>query len=464
MTTTAAAPTTATTAPDWAALRSAVRGRLVTPDEPAWDAARTPWLVNVPQHPAAVLEVADVEDVVAAVRWAVTHGVPVAAQPRGHAPRSVLDGTLLLRTGALDGIVVDTARATARVGAGVQWGTLGAALDGTGLVGLAGSNPDPTVVGLLLGGGVSWFTRKHGFTANSVVSIDLVDATGTLVHVTRTADPDLFWAVRGGGGDFGIVVGVEIALFPAPEMYGGQLMWPVEHLVPVLRAFRDVTRTAPEGLSVWAHVLHFPPLPEFPEPIRGRSFVAMALTHLGTAAEAEQLIAPLRAAAPVEMDLLGPVTPSTLGDVAGEPTDPMPGLEMSALLRDLDDAAIAGLAATVGDPRTCPLAIVQIRHLGGAFADEHPGHGATSPITEPYQLFALGIPAVPEVAAAIPHAFGAVREAVAHVVAGHRMPNFLADGDATASAYRPEVLERLRRIKTERDPDGVIRSNKPVLG
>ena len=194
-----------------------------------------------------------------------------------------------------------------------------------------------------------------------------------------------------------------------------------------------------------------------------RSF-SVALTHLGTAAAAERLLAPLRAAAPVEMDLLGPVTPGTLGDVAGEPTDPMPGMETSALLRDLDDEAIAGLAATVSDPRTCPLTIVQVRHLGGAFAHEHPGHGATSPVTEPFQLFALGVPAVPELAEAIPHGFAALHAALAHVEAGHRLPNFLADGDATASAYRPEVLERLRQIKAERDPDGVIRSNKPVLG
>ena len=177
-------------------LASLVSGRLTTTADPDYDRARTPWVVNVDQRPAAVLEVADVDDVVAAVRWGAASGVPVAVQPGGHAPRTTLDGTLLLRTRALQGIDVDPVRRTATVGAGVSWGQLCDALDGTGLMALCGSNPDVTVVGLTLGGGVSWFTRKHGFTANSVVSFDVVGADGELRHVTRSSDPDVFWALR----------------------------------------------------------------------------------------------------------------------------------------------------------------------------------------------------------------------------------------------------------------------------
>ncbi|HET6939373.1 MAG TPA: FAD-dependent oxidoreductase, partial [Nocardioides sp.] len=269
----------------WDRLRGAVAGRLHLPGDPEWGAVSTPWIVNVPQRPAAVLEVADSRDVATAVRFAADHGVAVTAQPRGHAARTTLDDTLLLRTRALDSIEVDIQRGTARVGAGVKWGELMARLDGTGLVALCGSNPDPSVVGLTLGGGVSWFTRKYGFTANSVVSFELVDPSGDLVTVTRTSDPDLFWALRGGGGDFGIVVSIELALMLAPSIYGGKIMWPVEHAAAVLKAFRDLALTAPDELTVWGHVYHFPPLPDLPEPIRGQSFVGVAVTHLGTAAE-----------------------------------------------------------------------------------------------------------------------------------------------------------------------------------
>jgi hypothetical protein len=455
-----ATPTTTT----WDALRATITGRLVTPADDDFVTASTPWVVNVPQHPAAVLHAAHADDVVAAVRWGAEHGVPVSAQPTGHAPRPAVDGTLLLRTGALQGIDVDTVRRTVTVGAGVKWGALMAELDDTGLVALCGSNADVSVVGLALGGGVSWFTRKHGFTANTVVSLDVVDATGELVHVTRASDPDLFWALRGGGGDFGIVVRAELALFDATEMYGGQLLWPVEHAPAVLRAFRDLAEVAPRELTVWAHVLHFPPLPEIPEPLRGRSFVNVAAIYLGSRMRAEMLLWPLREAAPVEIDMLGPVTPATVAAVAAEPTDPMPAMEHSMLLAGLDDDALDALCAAVVDPRTCPLMTIQLRGLGGAFAEEPAGGGAVRPVAEPFQLFAVGIPAVPELAAAIPHGFAALDAAVGHLAAAHRMPNFTALGDSDAAGYDAGRLARLQEIKRQRDPGGVIRSNKPVLG
>jgi hypothetical protein len=449
--------------PDFESLRNVVCGRLTTPDDPGYDAARTPWVVNIEQRPAAVLEVEGVADVVAAVRWGASHGVPVSVQPTGHAPRATLDGTLLLRPRNLQGITIDTVRRTVVVGAGVKWGELSDALDGTGLIALCGSNPDVSVVGLLLGGGVSWFTRLHGFTSDTVVSFDVVTAAGELVRVTASSDPDLFWALRGGGGDFGVVVRAELALFEAPEMYGGQLLWPIEHGPAVLRAFRDLALSAPRELTVWAHLQHFPPLPDVPEPLRGRSFVRVATVYVGAAVAAQHLLAPLITSAPLELDLLGPVTPSVLASVAAEPTEPMPGIETSVLLDGLDDAAIDALCATASDPRTTPLMLVQLRGLGGAFADEPAVPSAVRRVAEPFQLFALGVPVVPELAAAIPHGLAAVEGAVAHLASGHRMPNFIPVGGADAAGYDAARLARLRAVKAARDPQGVIRSNKPVV-
>ena len=339
-----------------------------------------------------------------------------------------------------------------------------ASLDGTGLVALAGSNPDPSVVGLVLGGGVSWFTRKHGFTANSVTAFELVDAMGQLVRVTRTSDPELFWALRGGGGDFGIVLGVELELFPAPQVYGGRLMWPMERAAEVLRAFRDVALSAPPDLTVWAHLHHFPEIPAVPEPLRGQSVVTVASTFLGEASEAERLLAPLRAVAPVKLDLMGGVTPGTLGAVAGEPTEPMPTMEHSMLLDGLTDEAIDDLVSVVADRATCPLVMVQLRGLGGRFATSSPADGAVRTVLEPFQLFALGIPAVPELARAIPRGFAAVDRALAPHLTGRRMPNFTGEREDDASGYDRDALRRLRTLKRTRDPHGVIRSNKPVLG
>ena len=461
--TTTAVPTTAVRT-DWEALRATVTGRLVQPTDPDYDAERVPWTIVVDQRPAAILHCADATDVEAAVRWAAHHGRSVTAQPRGHAARTTLDGTLMLRTRALQELVVDPEHRTARVGAGVRFGELMAALEGTGLTALCGSNPDVSVVGLALGGGVSWFTRKHGFTANSVVSFDVVDAQGCRRRVDRATDPELFWALRGGGGDFAIVVGLDLALFPAEQIYGGRLLWSVEHAPAVLRAFRDLAGYAPRELSLWAHVMHFPPIPDIPEPFRGRSFVSVATTYLGPRTTAEALLWPLRDAAPVEMDLLGEVPVSHLADVAAEPTEPTPVMEHSMLLAGLDDAAIDAVCAAVGDPATCPLLMVQLRGLGGAFRERTAADGAVCAVTEPFNLFACGVPAVPELAAAIPHAFTAIDAAVGRLATGRRFPNFTGTEQSDADGYDPATLERLRAVKTSRDPYGVIRSNKPVLG
>ena len=173
------------------------------------------WIVNIPQHPMAVLEVHDVDDVIAAVRWAVDHGAQVTAQPTGHGANDTLENAVILRTRALGGIDVDLERRTAWVGAGVKAGELCDELDGTGLIFLCGSNPDPTVVGMTITGGISWFGRAYGLGADSIVTVEIVDGLGRLRRVSATEDPELFWAVRGGGGDFGIITRVEVALHPA---------------------------------------------------------------------------------------------------------------------------------------------------------------------------------------------------------------------------------------------------------
>jgi FAD/FMN-containing dehydrogenase len=225
-------------------LRDLLPGKVVFPGDAEWNAARMPWIVNIDQHPRAVVTVDSAQDVVTVVQFARVNGLTVAAQPGGHGGTRALDDTILLRTRGLGGIEVDVDAATARVGAGVKWGELMTALDGTGLVGLAGSTPDTTVVGLSVGGGMSWFGRAYGLAADSLVALEVVNANGELTRVTAENDPDLFWAIRGGGGDFGIITAAEVALHPAPTIYGGRLMWPIEHAADVLRAFQTVTASA----------------------------------------------------------------------------------------------------------------------------------------------------------------------------------------------------------------------------
>ncbi len=445
------------------ALRSTMSDRVLFPGDPGWEQGKMPWAVAVPQQPVAVVVARDVEDVVQTVRIAADAGLSVAAQPVGHGATTAVNGAVVLRTRALDGIEVDTVRRTARVGAGVKWGELLAALAGSGLVPLVGSNPDPSVVGFTVGGGLSWFSRKHGLAANSVTSFDVVDPTGQLVRVTRDSDPDLFWALRGGGGDFGIVTAMELTLYPAPHIFGGLLMWPLEQAADVMSAFREVTSQAPDELSTWLQILRFPPIPDIPEPMRGKAFVTVSLTFLGTADAAEQALKPLRALPEPVMGGLDTVPVEAIGALNAEPVDPMPSMDFCSTLTDLDDQVIDRLLELVGPGVESPLMMVQIRHLGGAFARSRADHGAAPQLDEPYLLFTFGVPMSPELAAAIGFAQGQLREALAGYLTGVAPFNFVDDSDV-GRIFPADTLARLRAIKDERDPAGVIRSNRPVRG
>ena len=454
-------PTPTTDALD--VLAALLPGQVARPGEPAWDELRHGFNLAVDQQPVAVVTVEDEEDVVAAVRWATELGATVTAQPAGHGATAAVDGAVLLRTRGLRDIVVDPVRRVARVGAGVKWGELLAASAPYGLTGLAGSTPDTTVTGFSLSGGLSWFGRAYGLAAHSVVGVDLVDPSGERRWVTATSDPELFWALRGGGGDFGVAVALEIALHPAPHVYGGRLMWPIEMARPVLNLFAKATKTAPEKLTLWTHMLQFPPLPMVPEPMRGRSFVTVEAAYLGSAEEAERLIAPFRMIPALWADTMDTVQLTERGAICAEPEEPMPAMEFSGLLTHFDEAAVDALVRAVGPGSGSPLLVVQVRHLGGALARGTAADGPAGAISEPYQLLEVGVPMMPELVSAIQAAFARTGDAMAGHLSGRTSFTFLGSDDDPTRAFSDESLRRLRDMKQRVDPAGVVRSNRPVV-
>ncbi|NJP88473.1 FAD-binding oxidoreductase [Nonomuraea sp. FMUSA5-5] len=428
-------------------LRSAVRGPVLLPGDPGFDAARRPWNLAVEQPVAAVVEAADADDVAALVRHARSAGLSVSAQPNGHGATGRAAGTILLRTGRLDTLEIDPAARRARVGAGVPSGRLQAAAAPHGLTGLPGSSPVVSVAGVALGGGLSWFGRAHGWVADAVTAFDIVDAEGRRRHVTAGSDPELFWALRGGGGDFAVVTALELALHPAPRLFGGRVLWAGGHAPEVMDAFRRITAGAPDELTVWLDLLHFP---------GADPMVAMDATYLGGADAARDLLAPLDRLAPPLSDSRRVMAVSELGGITAEPTDPGPGLSRAELLTELDDAAAKALLA---DP-IAPLLSVQLRHLGGAFT--RPSDTPQGPLTEPYALYMFGIPADPATAAAVAGRQRALAESLP--VSGRKPLTFLNPDESAADAFGPAALERLRAVKQRYDPDGVFRSNVPVGG
>ncbi|MEV8443861.1 FAD-binding oxidoreductase [Actinosynnema sp. NPDC051121] len=429
-------------------LRSAVRGRVLLPGDDDFTPAAKPWNLAVDQPVAAVVDAADADDVAALVRYARDHRLTIATQPHGHGATGDVDGVILLRTGWLNELHVDPAARTARVGAGVDWGRVQAVAGRHGLTGLPGSSPVVSVVGYALGGGLSWFGRKHGWAADSVTAFDTVDSDGRRARVTGESDPELFWALRGGGGDFAIVTALEFTLHPAPELYGGRVLWPADRAPDVLAAFRTITTGAPHELTVWADLLHFP---------GAAPLIAVDATYLGHPAEARALLGPLDDVGTPISDSRATMPIAELGAITAEPTDPGPGLARGELLTELTDVTAKTLLA---DPIE-PLLTVQLRHLGGALAG--PSNSPHGPLTEPYALYLFGVPGTPATATAIRARQDELSTAFAPHLSGRKPFTYLAPGETASAAFTSDALARLRTIKRDRDPRGVFRSNFPVM-
>jgi FAD/FMN-containing dehydrogenase len=426
-------------------LRTIVRGRVLIAGDDGFDQARRPWNLAVEQAVPAVVEAADAADVAAVVRFARDRGAAVSAQPNGHGATGNLDGAILLRTRRLDSLQIDPNARRARVGAGVSSGSLQAAAAPHGLTGLPGSSPVVSITGVALGGGLSWFGRKYGWVADSVTAFDIVDAEGRQRRITADIDPDLFWAMRGGGGSFAIVTALELSLHRAPHLYGGRILWSAEHAPDVMHAYRQITATAPDELTLWLDLLHFPGS----DPV-----IAVDATFLGQAAAARDLLGPLDRLPHPLADSRRPMTGAELGSITAEPTDPGAGSSRAELLTELDGAAAKTLLA---DP-IAPLMSVQIRHLGGAFT--HPSDSPHGPLTEPYALYMFGAPADSAATEAITARQRALADALP--VSGRKPFSFLSPGETPADAFPPAALHRLRDIEHRGNPHKTFRANFPI--
>jgi FAD/FMN-containing dehydrogenase len=449
-----------TPAPDVAELRSRLQGEIVTRDEPSWDEARQAWNLAVDQRPVLVALPESAADVVAIVEFAVENGYRVAPQGTGHAaaPLGDLGDTILVKTNRMRGVAIDPERRIARAEAGVIWIEVVEAAAEHGLAALAGSSPDVGVVGYTLGGGLSWLARKHGIGANQVTAVELVTADGRFVRADRENEPDLFWAVRGGGGAFGVVTAIEFNLFPITEVYAGVLWFPIERAAEVLKAWRAWTDTVPEELTSVGRLLQLPPIPQIPEPVRGKSFVIVEAIYLGDEAEGAELLAPLRTLAPV-MDTVATIPVQELSHLHMDPEEPVPAAGDGGMLADVDDDLIDALVeATVGSP----LLSVELRHLGGAVARPRPEHGAIAAFESPYLMFGVGMTPTPEALEAVEASSAALREAIAAWETDHTYMNFAETSRRAATLFSETAYARLRRIKAKVDPQNVIRSNHPL--
>ncbi len=447
---------------------AALGDRLVLPGQDGrWDQARQAWNLAVDQEPAAVVVPESADDVVAAAGLALERGQRLAAQSTGHAAAPLVaygpfGDTILLKTERMRGISVDPDARTLRVEAGTVWADAVAAAAGHGLAALAGSSPNVGVAGYTLGGGISTLGRRYGLACNSVEAVELVTADGRMVRADRDSEPDLFWALRGGGGSFGAVTAIELRLFPVAEAYAGSLWWSIERGDEVLHAWAELTRgDLPDGLSTCGRYLRFPPLPEIPEQVRGGSFAVVEAVWLGEPAEADALLEPLRALGPVN-DTIVTMPVGELGTVHMDPPDPTPNVTDGLGLADLPAEAVDDLVRVAGADSGISLLLVEVRHLGGALGRPGPGGGALASIEAPYLMTAAGITPTPELGAAAAAQVAGVRSAMEPWTARQVNLNFAETPRDPSSFWTADAYQRLRRIKTATDPGDLFRSSHPV--
>jgi FAD/FMN-containing dehydrogenase len=442
---------------DAKAVRDAIGGRVYVPGDSGYESARLPFQRRLDPRPALIVEAANAGDVRTALRFAREHDLPIAIQSTGHGAVRVPDDGLLLKTNSMASVAVDAGRRVARVGGGALWGDVIAAAAPYGLATLSGTATTVGVTGYTLGGGAGWLSRLHGYAADSVLRAELVTAEGELITVSPGEHPDLFWALRGGSGNFGVVTELEFRLYPVAGVYAGMEMFEPDRAAEAFAVYREWALDEPDESNTALVVAQLPPAPQLPEAVRGKRVLMLRAFYVGTTDDAERVLAPLRDAAGAP--LIDGMRSTSFADAAAMIPPPPPAIsEMHIeLLREIPDAVIE--AAVEGDEA---VTMVELRHWGGEMA--RPGEHA-GPIGHrhiPFSLVFGGQAATPADGERMFAGIGRVAAKLRPHATGASFLNFLGDPARTADAYTDGDYRRLREVKAAYDPDNVFAANHNI--
>ena len=452
----------------FAGLAAGLRGMLSFPGEARYEEARTVWNAMIDKRPAAIVHAAGASDVIQTVRLAAHHGLRLSVRSGGHniAGSAVCEGGLMLDLSPMRSVRIDPKAQTARVEPGATLSDLDKEAQAFGLATPLGINSTTGVAGLTLGGGFGWLSRKHGLTIDNLRSADVVTAAGELVRASDEDHPDLFWAIRGGGGNFGVVTSFEFRLHPVgPQVIAGLIVHPFSDAKPVLREYRRLLAEAPDELCCWAVMRKAPPLPFLPPEVHGTEVLVLALCHAGDPASGEKAVAPFKAIGNPIADVVGPA-PYAAWQTAFDPllTPGERNYWKSHSFAELGDPLIDVLLEAVRHLPS-PQCEVFIAGLGGAI-----NRVAVEATAYPHRdvQFVVNVhtrwsrPAEDEVCVAWARR---LYDAAAPFATGGVYVNFMPDDEiqrVRSGAYGPNY-DRLAKLKAKYDPKNLFRMNQNVV-
>lgn len=446
-----------------AALGSQLTGQLITAESPDFDAARAVQDITVDRRPLAIVRAANSDDIAAAVRFARDHDFPLAVRSGGHslARLSMVDGAVVIDLSRMKRVSIDPEARTARAQAGATSGDLAGP---AGEVGLALSTGDTSSVGLgglTTGGGIGFMVRRYGLAIDSLLSARVVTADGTIVTASPTKHPDLFWAIRGGGGNFGIVAEFEFRLAPVSQILGGELLLPLSR--EAVRGYLDYTVAAPDDLSTIANLTHAPPAPHVPPTWVGQPVLSILVCWTGRPEEGQRALAPLRALAAPIADRVSLIPYPGIYDFTAHQALPH-GVSIRSMFADaLSDTALDAAIAAI-ERASSPFSLVHLRGLGGAMARVGSEETAFAHRHQPYLAAIIGV-WLDKAEDPGPHRawVESLWRQIRHEGAGVYV-NFLDDEGAgrVHAAYPSATYARLRAIKRRYDPTNLFRFNQNI--
>lgn len=433
-------------------------GRLIRPDSAEYDAARTVWNAMIDRRPACIAVCKSVADVRRSIQFARAHNLTIAIRGGGHnaAGLSSCDGGLVIDLREMRDITVDPARKIARAGGGATWADFDKATAAHGLAATGGAVSSTGIAGLTLGGGLGWLMRSCGLACDNMIAADVVTADGRVVRASASENPDLFWALRGGGGNFGVVTSFEFQLHEVSTVLGGMLIYPLDRAPDVLHLYREVTRSAPDPLTVFAAMMHTPD---------GVPVVALAMCYNGPAAEGEKAIAMIRAFGAPMAGEVGPIPYAALQSMldAGFPS----GLQVhwrSEFAAALPDALIDALVRSFRNVKS-PLSAILIEQFGGAVRRVADNATAFDQRDAAYNVVIVSRWVSRDDATSNVQWARATSDAAKPFGTGRVYVNYIGAGEGperVRASFRPEKFTRLAAIKRKYDPENVFRMNQNI--